>query len=197
VRPGTLITTSWEEIDAIDPARLIWQVPAARMKLRLHYKGDEARDHLVPLPAQSIEMLKALRALTGRGSFLFPNQRHAHKPARENALGYLLNRAGAQKSVGAHTIGGSWPMLARICVTNDSCDGMKRDLGNGWARQLEGTARSGTPNAGICTSIRRHLNFKRPDVRSGGASRRLGEKGRSASAQRSSATHKSREFRLS
>jgi integrase len=94
VRPGTLITTPWEEIDAIDPARPIWQVSAVRMKLRLHYKGDEARDHLVPLPTQSIETLKAVRALTGRGPFLFPNQRHAHKPASENALGYLLNRAG-------------------------------------------------------------------------------------------------------
>jgi integrase len=94
VRPGTLITTPWEEIDAIDPAWPIWQVPAARMKLRLYYKGDEGRDHLVPLPTQSIETLKAVRALTGRGPFLFPNQRHAHKPASENALGYLLNRAG-------------------------------------------------------------------------------------------------------
>src|ERR1700745_2242025 len=61
--------------------------------------------------------------------------------------------------------------VKRICVANYSCDANEGEFGNGWARQLEKIERSGTPNAGICTSIRRHLNFKRPDVRSGGATR--------------------------
>jgi integrase len=35
------------------------------------------------------------RCLTQSGGpFVFPNTRHAHKPMSENAIGYLLNRAG-------------------------------------------------------------------------------------------------------
>jgi integrase len=94
LRPGTLITTPWTELGDLDPKTPVWQVPAARMKLRLQYKDDDARDHLVPLAAQAIDVIKALRKLTGRTPYLFPNQRHAHRPASENAIGYLLNRAG-------------------------------------------------------------------------------------------------------
>jgi integrase len=94
LRPGTLITAPWAELDELDPEIPIWQVPAARMKLRLQYKDDDERDHLVPLPTQAIDIIKALRKLTGRTPYLFPNQRHAHRPASENAIGYLLNRAG-------------------------------------------------------------------------------------------------------
>jgi integrase len=94
LRPGTLITTPWVELDDLDPGTPVWQVPAARMKLRLQYKDDEARDHLVPLARQAVDVIKALRKLTGRTPYLFPNQRHAHRPASENAMGYLLNRAG-------------------------------------------------------------------------------------------------------
>lgn len=74
--------------------RLSRAATCRRRELGLHYKGDEARHHLVPLPTQAVATLTALRALTGRGPFLFPNQRHAHRPASENAIGYLLNRAG-------------------------------------------------------------------------------------------------------
>jgi Arm DNA-binding domain len=48
LRPGTLITTPWTELDVLDPEAPVWQVPATRMKLRLQYKDDETRDHLVP-----------------------------------------------------------------------------------------------------------------------------------------------------
>jgi integrase len=94
VRPGTLIGTPWSEFEDLDPLRPVWRIPAARMKLRLHLKDDEARDHLVPLSRQAIETIEAMWKLTGRGPFVVPNGRSAHKPASENALGYLLNRAG-------------------------------------------------------------------------------------------------------
>ncbi|MBZ9794280.1 tyrosine-type recombinase/integrase [Mesorhizobium sp. ES1-4] len=91
VRPGTLATTPWAEWPAGGD---LWQVPAERMKLRLQHKDDEARDHLVPLSSQTIEAIDALRTISGRGPLAFPNTRHAHKPMSENAIGYLLNRAG-------------------------------------------------------------------------------------------------------
>lgn len=94
IRPGTLATTPWAEWADLDAAEPVWTIPALRMKLRLHHKDDVARDHLVPLSRQAVEAIEALRSLTGRGPLAFPNTRHAHKPMSENALGYLLNRAG-------------------------------------------------------------------------------------------------------
>jgi integrase len=92
VRPGTLITTPWSEWTDMEDG--IWRIPAARMKLRLQHKDDDARDHWVPLSRQGLEAIESLRTLTGRGPIALPNTRHAHKPMSENAMGYLLNRAG-------------------------------------------------------------------------------------------------------
>ncbi|WP_375461110.1 tyrosine-type recombinase/integrase [uncultured Enterovirga sp.] len=64
------------------------------MRLRVHLKEDEARDHLVPLSRQAIETIEAMRILSGRGPYVAPNGRSAHKPMSENVMGYLLNRAG-------------------------------------------------------------------------------------------------------
>jgi integrase len=94
VRPGTLITTPWSEFVDIDAQEPMWTVPAERMKMRLHFKSDEARDHLVPLSPQALATIDVLRKSTGGGPLVFPNGRHAHKPMSENAIGYLLNRAG-------------------------------------------------------------------------------------------------------
>lgn len=94
VRPGTLITTPWSEFADLDPDKPIWRIPAARMKLKLAYKDDTSRDHFVPLAKQAIETIELLRSISGRGPYMLPNGRNAHKPASENALGYLLNRAG-------------------------------------------------------------------------------------------------------
>jgi integrase len=94
VRPGTLASTPWSEFEALDEVKPVWRIPAARMKLKKAFKDDKARDHVVPLPPSAVEILKTLRPLTGRTPFLFPNDRHVRKPMSENALSYLLKRAG-------------------------------------------------------------------------------------------------------
>lgn len=93
-RPGPLSTTPWAEFDTLDVDDPVWTIPAARMKLKKQYKDDEDRDHLIPLPKQAMEVLTVLRELTGTGPFVFPNARHPRKPMSENAMGYLINRAG-------------------------------------------------------------------------------------------------------
>ncbi|MDK1489411.1 integrase arm-type DNA-binding domain-containing protein [Sinorhizobium sp. 7-81] len=92
LRPGTLIATPWLEFNGVIDD--VWQVPAARMKLKRKHKAESARDHLVPLSWQAREVIEALRTITGRGPLAFPNTRHSHKPMSENAIGYLLNRVG-------------------------------------------------------------------------------------------------------
>ena len=43
---------------------------------------------------QALAVLRAVWPLTGEGPLVFPSNRHAHRPMSENAIGYLLNRAG-------------------------------------------------------------------------------------------------------
>lgn len=94
LRPGAVIATPWVEFDELDDEDPIWAVPADRMKLRLHMKTDSSRDHLIPMSEQAVKTIRVLRKFSGRGPFAFPNTRHAHRPMSENAIGYLLNRAG-------------------------------------------------------------------------------------------------------
>lgn len=101
VRPAIIRGVTWDEFedinwqgDAIGPFRPLWRIPAARMKLILDRKDEEAFEHLVPLSWQAVEVLRAVRRLTGRGNLVFPGQRHSHRPLSENAIGYLYNRVG-------------------------------------------------------------------------------------------------------
>jgi integrase len=86
VRPGEIRAARWSEFEGLDGPAPLWRIPAERMKA--------GREHLVPLARQAAEMLLFTRNLTGRGPLVFPNARHAHRPMSENAIGYLLNRAG-------------------------------------------------------------------------------------------------------
>lgn len=81
VRPGELRAMTWRELAGDD-----WRIPAERMKMR--------REHVVPLSRQALEALEVVRELTGMGPLPFPNARWARRPMSENAIGYLLNRAG-------------------------------------------------------------------------------------------------------
>ena len=94
VRPGTLAATPWAEWDETAIVSGLWNVPPERLKMKLAHKDDEARALIVPLSTQTIEAIEALRVCSGRGPLAFPNARFSHKPMSENAMGYLLNRAG-------------------------------------------------------------------------------------------------------
>ena len=100
-RPGMVRGVMWDEIEGVDwddraygPFLAIWRVPAARMKLTLHLKDEEAFEHIIPLSWQAVDVLRAARRLTGRNGLVFPSQRHSHRPLSENAIGYLYNRVG-------------------------------------------------------------------------------------------------------
>lgn len=101
VRPGEAWGAQWTEFEGIDwnaeahgPHRALWRIPAERMKLRLDKKDEVAHDHLVPLSEPAVDILRTIRALTGRAPYVFPNDRSSHRPVSENAVGYLINRAG-------------------------------------------------------------------------------------------------------
>jgi integrase len=94
VRPNELRGARWEEFEDLDGQAPLWRVPALRMKGDLERKEEIGGDHLVPLSTQSVAVLSAVSILTGNLPFVFPNNRNLHRPMSENAIGYLLNRAG-------------------------------------------------------------------------------------------------------
>jgi hypothetical protein len=85
------VKSEFENLDGTEP---LWRIPAARMKGALDRKEELRGDHLVPLPYQAVAVLRAIWPLSGNLDLVFPSARHSHRPMSENALGYLLNRAG-------------------------------------------------------------------------------------------------------
>lgn len=94
VRPSELRGAEWAEFEDLDGKLPLWRIPSARMKGDLERKDEAGGDHLVPLTPQAVSVLRAVWPLTGGGPLVFPSNRHAHRPMSENAIGYLLNRAG-------------------------------------------------------------------------------------------------------
>lgn len=94
VRPNELRGARWDEFEDLNAKEPLWRVPAARMKGGIERKAEINGDHLVPLTPQAVAVLRALWPLTGDVALLFPCARNFHRSMSENALGYLLNRAG-------------------------------------------------------------------------------------------------------
>jgi len=83
VRPGELRHAEWSEFD-LDGAQ--WNIPAEKMKMR--------EPHLVPLSPQAVAILREIRALTGRGRYVFPSARSPQRPMSNNAVLSALRRMG-------------------------------------------------------------------------------------------------------
>ncbi|WP_238945204.1 tyrosine-type recombinase/integrase [Allofranklinella schreckenbergeri] len=81
-RPGELRGAAWAEID-LDAA--LWTIPPARMKRTKHGK-ENGHPHLVPLPAQAVEILRALKPYTEATGLVFPGERQRSKPISENSV---------------------------------------------------------------------------------------------------------------
>lgn len=93
VRTVELREAEWGEFDL---EAGLWTVPPERMKMR--------EIHLVPLPAQAIEMLITVNALTGRGRFVFPGRKDREQPLTHEAIRDVFNRAGYAGKFSPHGI---------------------------------------------------------------------------------------------
>ena len=83
VRPGELRHAEWPEFDL---EKKEWRIPAEKMKMRAQ--------HIVPLSAQSIDILQELHPYTGGGKYLFPSTRTPTRPMSENTVIAALRRLG-------------------------------------------------------------------------------------------------------
>lgn len=79
----------FEDLDGEEP---IWRVPAAKMKLDVEQKRQEAFDFIVPLPPQAVEIIKFALAFSPGAKYVFPSNRHYNKPMSENAISTMYRR---------------------------------------------------------------------------------------------------------
>ena len=90
LRTSELILAPWNEID-FEAER--WDIPAARMKMKT--------PHIVPLSRQAIEILKALKLLTGHTGKLFPGA-DPLKHMSNNTILFALYRMGYKGEMTGH-----------------------------------------------------------------------------------------------
>jgi integrase len=67
-RPASLRAMEWTELD-LEAA--LWTIPSAKMKRTVQQKVS-GEPHVVPLPKQAVDLLKALHPITGHGRYVFP-----------------------------------------------------------------------------------------------------------------------------
>ncbi|WP_338147703.1 tyrosine-type recombinase/integrase [Neoroseomonas terrae] len=94
VRPGEVRGAVLDEFEDLDGQEPTWRIPPERMKSQF--------EHVVPLSTHAVDVVKEATRLAGRGPLLFPSTRQARRPLSENAIGYLMNRAGFRGEHVAH-----------------------------------------------------------------------------------------------
>ncbi|MCK0122546.1 tyrosine-type recombinase/integrase [Loktanella sp. F6476L] len=101
-RPGELRLAKWDEFDFREK---VWRIPSERTKMR--------REHRVPLPDQSLDLLHQLALQRGKSEYLFQSIRTFKKPISENTLNQVLRRMGYSKEqVTAHGFRASFSTIA-------------------------------------------------------------------------------------
>nr|WP_093088291.1 site-specific integrase [Sphingobium sp. AP50] len=100
-RAGFLRQAVWSEFEGIDwdnieapSSYAIWRIPAHRMKLDMGDKLQPEFGHDVPLSRQAIDVLRAVRTLTGRFEYVFTHGRSWRDPMTDASLSALYKRLG-------------------------------------------------------------------------------------------------------
>lgn len=102
-RPGNVASMEWDEVD-LDAAE--WSIPGAKMKMR--------HAHIVPLPKQAVESLRAMLAYTDGARHVFPPLARQKTPhLHRDALSAALRRMGFQGKHATHGFRGMFRTVAR------------------------------------------------------------------------------------
>jgi integrase len=91
VRTRELRGAEWKEIDW---EKAQWRIPAERMKMK--------EEHIVPLAAQSVKVLRELEKISGHRQYLFPNEHSPSTFMSENTMLYALYRMGYHSRATGH-----------------------------------------------------------------------------------------------
>ena len=91
VRTIELRGAEWTEINF---EKAEWRIPAERMKMR--------KPHIVPLSVQALELFNQLKAISGYGKYVLPNEVNPKKFISENTMTYGLYRLGYHSRATMH-----------------------------------------------------------------------------------------------
>ena len=108
VRTSELIEAEWREFEL---ANARWDIPAERMKMDT--------PHIVPLSRQALEVLRALKLLTGKGRFVFPGANDKNRPMSNNTILFALYRLGYKGRMTGHGFRG---LASTILHENEFAD---------------------------------------------------------------------------
>lgn len=84
------------EFEGLDGAEPIWRVPAAKMKLGVERKRDEAFEFIIPLSRQAVETIKVAIGFSGETApgYIFRSVRSAQRPISDSTLSKSYREAG-------------------------------------------------------------------------------------------------------
>ncbi len=91
VRTSELIKATWDEFDL---EAKVWRIPAERMKMD--------REHVVPLSARVIDILRELKELCPTSRYIFPSQIQLSKHMSNNTILKALERMGYKGVMTGH-----------------------------------------------------------------------------------------------
>lgn len=91
VRPGEAAGARWDEIDEKQKQ---WNIPAERMKKK--------RSHTVPLTHQAIQILEAMRPISGKREYVFPSDKNPRQCASSATVNMALKRMGFKGRLVSH-----------------------------------------------------------------------------------------------
>ena len=90
-RPTEAATARWVDIDI---GKKIWTIPAERMKKR--------RTHVIPLTEQTLELLEAIKPLSGHREHVFPADRNPRTHCNSQTANMALKRMGFEGRLVSH-----------------------------------------------------------------------------------------------
>jgi integrase len=90
-RTTELIEATWDEFDLENG---VWEIPAARMKMR--------KAHIVPLSKQAIKILEDQKIMAGKWKWVFPNQVRPRTAMSNNTILFAISRLGYKGRMTGH-----------------------------------------------------------------------------------------------
>ena len=91
VRPSEAASVKWVEINIKNK---LWHIPAEQMKKK--------RPHIVPLTDQTLNLLRAIKPISGHREYIFPADRDPKKHANESTANAAIKRIGYKDKLVAH-----------------------------------------------------------------------------------------------
>lgn len=105
VRTKELRLMEWDDIEGD-----LWRLPERNMKME--------REHLVPMPAQAMDLLVKLKERCRGSKYVFPSDRRQDRPMSENSVLYLIGRIG----YGGLMTGHGWRSVASTWANEGGYD---------------------------------------------------------------------------